>query len=40
MKSKKKNEVSIIRSSAAEYFTFVTSSGDGGIEAVCADENV
>lgn len=40
MKSKKKNEVSIVRSSAAEYLTFVAASGDGGIEAVYADENV
>jgi len=40
LKSKKKNEVSIVRSSAAEYLTFVAASGDGGIEAVYADENV
>lgn len=41
MKSKKKNqEVSIVRSSAAEYLTFVASSGNGGVEAVYADENV
>ena len=38
--SPKKNEVSIVRSSAAEYLTFVASSGQGGIEAVYADENV
>ena len=38
MKSKKK-EVTI-RSSAAEYLTFVTASGEGGVEAVYADENV
>jgi hypothetical protein len=37
---KKKQEVSIIRSSAAEYLTFVASSGQGGVEAVYADENV
>ncbi|MCF8157282.1 MAG: virulence RhuM family protein [Rhodoferax sp.] len=36
----KKNEVSIVRSSAAEYLTFVAASGQGGIEAVYADENV
>jgi len=36
----KKNEVSIVRSSAAEYLTFIASSGQGGIEAVYADENV
>ncbi len=36
----KRNEVSIVRSSAAEYLTFVASSGQGGVEAVYADENV
>ncbi len=36
----KKNEVSIVRSSAAEYLTFVAASGQGGVEAVYADENV
>ena len=36
--AKKKNE--IVRSSAAEYLTFVTASGEGGVEAVYADENV
>lgn len=36
----KKNEVSIVRSSAAEYLTFVAASGHGGVEAVYADENV
>lgn len=38
--SKKKQEVSIVRSSAAEYLTFVAASGKGGVEAVYADENV
>lgn len=33
-------EVSIVRSSAAEYLTFVAASGQGGVEAVYADENV
>lgn len=33
-------EVSIARSSAAEYLTFVAASGTGGVEAVYADENV
>ena len=37
---KKNIEVSIVRSSAAEYLTFVASSGNGGIETVYADENV
>ena len=39
MKNKKKHEVSI-RSSAAEYLTFVAASGQGGVEAVYADEDV
>ncbi|MCA3238461.1 MAG: virulence RhuM family protein [Curvibacter sp.] len=36
----KKTEVSIVRSSAAEYLTFVAASGQGGVEAVYAEENV
>lgn len=36
----KKSEVSLVRSSAAEYLTFVAASGHGGVEAVYADENV
>ena len=35
----KKNN-SIIRSSTAEYLTFITASGEGGVEAIYADENV
>jgi hypothetical protein len=38
--SKKQAEVSLVRSSAAEYLTFVAASGVGGVEAVYADENV
>jgi hypothetical protein len=38
--AKKKTEVSLVRSSAAEYLTFVAASGRGGVEAVYADENV
>ena len=38
--NKKKSDVSIVRSSAAEYLTFVAASGTGGVEAVYADENV
>jgi hypothetical protein len=37
---KKNPEVSLTRSSAAEYLTFVAASGEGGVEAVYADENV
>ena len=39
-RSKKKTAVSLVRSSAAEYLTFVAASGQGGVEAVYADENV
>ncbi|WP_260292485.1 virulence RhuM family protein [Sedimenticola hydrogenitrophicus] len=35
-----KKELSLIRSSAAEYLTFVAASGKGGVEAVYADENI
>ena len=38
--SKKKDQVPTIRSSAAEYLTFVAASGEGGVEAVYADEDV
>jgi hypothetical protein len=37
---KKNAEVSLVRSSAAEYLTFVAASGQGDVEAVYADENV
>jgi len=30
----------MIRSTAAEYLTFITASGQGGVEAVYADEDV
>jgi len=36
----KKTEVSIVRSSAAEYLTFVAASGQGGVEALYADESI
>jgi len=35
-----KKETSIVRSSAAEYLTFVAASNKGGVEAVYADENI
>ena len=38
--SKKKPLAPTIRSSAAEYLTFVAASGEGGIEAIYADEDV
>ena len=39
-RGKKKTEVSLVRSSAAEYLTFLATSGSGGVEAVYAGENV
>ena len=39
-RAKKSTAVSLVRSSAAEYLTFVAASGQGGVEAVYADENV
>jgi len=39
-RGKKKAEVLLVRSSAAEYLTFLAASGSGGVEAVYADENV
>ena len=33
-----KKETSIVRSSAAEYLTFVAASGKGGVEAVRSEE--
>lgn len=39
-KTANKEEASLVRSSAAEYLTFVAASGEGGVEAVYADENV
>ena len=39
-RKKSGNEVSIIRSSAAEYLTFIAASGISGIDAVYADENI
>jgi hypothetical protein len=35
-----RKSASLVRSSAAEYLTFVAASGEGGVEAVYADENV
>lgn len=37
---KNKHTKSIVRSSAAEYLTYIAASGQGGVEAVYADENV
>ncbi len=38
--SPNQTEVFLARSSAAEYLTFVAASGQGGVEAVYADENI
>ncbi len=38
--SPKKTEISLVRSSAAEYLTFVAASGQGGVEAIYADESI
>jgi len=39
-KADKARQTALVRSSAAEYLTFVAASGAGGVEAVYADENV
>lgn len=39
MKKTNKKEVAI-RSGAAEYLTFIAATGEGGVEAIYADENV
>ncbi|MGE0784365.1 MAG: virulence RhuM family protein [Sandaracinaceae bacterium] len=40
MTRKKEPSASLVRSSAAEYLTFVAASGTNGVEAIYADENV
>jgi hypothetical protein len=40
LKNKLMKEKSIIRSSSAEYLTFIAATGDGGVEAVYANENI
>ena len=40
MSEQKKKDALSIRSSAAEYLTFIAASGEGGIEAVYVDEDV
>ena len=41
MKKKPANkETFLTRSSAAEYLTFITAKGEGGVEAIYADEDV
>jgi hypothetical protein len=36
----RKTEGSLVRSSAAEYLTFIAAGGQGGVEAVYADESI
>jgi hypothetical protein len=40
MQKTNNNKTALIRSSAAEYLTFIAASGEGGVEAVYADENI
>lgn len=37
---KNKDKISIIRSSSAEYLTFIAATGEGGVDAIYAEENV
>ena len=39
-KSSSQKDISIVRSSAAEYLTFVAAAGQGGVEAVFVDDNI
>ena len=38
--SKDKKALPTLRSSAAEYLTFIAASGEGGVEAIYADEDI
>jgi hypothetical protein len=40
MNNKKSNKDIIVRSSAAEYLTFIAATGESGVEVVYADENI
>lgn len=40
MAEKNKSKQDIVRSSAAEYLTFIAAHGEGGVEAVFADDNI
>ncbi len=37
---KENNKKSLVRSSSAEYLTFIAASGEGGVDAIYADENI
>lgn len=34
------NRKSLVRSSSAEYLTFIAATGEGGVDAIYADENI
>jgi len=34
------NKKSLVRSSSAEYLTFIAATGEGGVDAIYADENI
>lgn len=40
IKKVNKDDVSMVRSSTAEYLTFIAAKGEGGVEAIYADENI
>lgn len=40
MDDKKRSNKDIVRSSAAEYLSFIAAQGEGGVEAIYADENI
>jgi len=40
MSKGKSNPKSMVRSSAAEYLTFIAAAGDGGVDVIYADENI
>ncbi len=37
---KENNKTSLVRSSSAEYLTFIAATGEGGVDAIYADENI
>ena len=37
---KENNKKSLVRSSSAEYLTFIAATGEGGVDAIYADENI
>jgi len=40
MGKEKNSKKSLIRSSSAEYLTFIAATGEGGVDAIYADENI